>query len=141
MPYLTRLCELKKEKKMTNAEIARLSNLPLPTITRVFNGSTANPTFETFAHIALALGASLDEIVGLKRTETTPVEAPIETTLTAYADLLKEKDERISELKAERDKERREKHRVFMALFSIIIVASVIVGVDIFNGHFGYFRY
>lgn len=141
MPYLNRLSDLKKEKKMTNTEIARLANLPLATVTRIFNGSTPNPTFETFVHIAIALGASLDEIAGLKQSETPPIDAPIENTLTAYSDLLKEKDDRIQELKAERDKEKREKHRLFLVLFAVTIVSSVILTIDILNGNFGYFRY
>jgi transcriptional regulator with XRE-family HTH domain len=141
MPYLNRLSDLKKEKKMTNTEIARLANLPLATVTRIFNGSTPNPTFETFVHIAIALGASLDEIAGLKQSETPPIDAPIENTLTAYSDLLKEKDDRICELKAERDKEKREKHRLFLVLFAVTIVSAVILTIDVLNGNFGYFRY
>ena len=141
MPYLNRLLELKHEKKMTNADIAKLSNLPLATVTRIFNGHTPNPTFETFVHIAIALGVSLDEIVGLKQSEGVSVDAPIEATLSTYAELLKEKDERISELKMERDKERLEKYRIVIALISIIIATSVIIIVDILNGHFGYFKY
>lgn len=141
MPYLTRLLELKQEKKMTNADIARLADLPLATVTRVFNGTTPNPTFETFAHIAIALGVSLDEIVGLKQNESNPVDAPIETTLSTYAEILKEKDERIKELKAERDKERIEKHRIIFALTCIVIVISIVLGIDILHGHLRYFRY
>ena len=141
MPYLNRLLDLKKEKKMTNAEIARLADLPLATVTRIFNGHTPNPTFETFVHIAIALGASLDEIVGLKQCDSPPVDAPIEATLSSYAELLKERDDRISELKAERDKEKAEKHRLFLVLFAVTIVTSVILTIDILNGHFGYFRY
>ena len=61
--------------------------------------------------------------------------------MTNYAELLAEKDERINELKNERDKERKEKYKVFIALFSIVIATSVALAVDILNGHFGYFRY
>ena len=143
MPYVEKLKELKEARKMTNQEIANLSNLPLATITRVFNGKTPNPTFETFAHIAIAMGASLDEIAGLKvpADEVPAVAAPIAATLDSYAELLKEKDDRIAELKAEKEKERKEKHAVAIALCTFLALVIVILIVDVLNGNFGYFRY
>ena len=66
MPYVEKLKTIKEKKGLTNAEISTLSNIPLPTITRVFNGQTPNPTFETISRIAFALGESLDELSGLK---------------------------------------------------------------------------
>lgn len=143
MPYLERLKALKEEKKMTNAEIAKLSDIPLATITRIFNGNTPNPTFETFAHIAIALGVSLDEIAGLKvpETEAPPVPAPIAATLDSYSELLKEKDDRIAELKVEKEKERKEKHFVAFAFCGFLALVLIVLIVDVLNGNFGYFRY
>ena len=120
MPYLEKLKMLKEERDLTNAEIAQLSDLPLATITRVFNGSTPNPTFETFTRIAIALGASLDEIAGLKQPEAPPIAAPIETTLNSYLELLKDKDDRIKELKAEKETERKDKYRVACVLVCFV---------------------
>ena len=141
MHYLEKLRAMKEEKELTNAEISQLSNVPLPTVTRIFNGSTPNPTFETFAQIAIALGASLDEIAGLKVPEATPLTSPVETTLNSYAELLKEKDERIRDLKDEKEKMRKEKQRFALALAIIVGFLILILTVDIMNGHFGYFRY
>lgn len=141
MQYLEKLKALKEEKDITNAEIARLSNIPLPTITRIFNGSTPNPTFETFSSIAIALGASLDEITGLRAPESTPVTAPIETALNSYAELLKEKDERIRDLKDEHEKLRREKRNIALALACVVAFIMTLLTIDILNGNFGYFRY
>ena len=136
MPYLEKLKMIKEEKGLTYAEIAKLSDIPLATITRIFNGSTPNPTFETFSHIAIALGASLDEIAGLKQPDAPPIPAPIETTLSSYADLLKEKDNRIKELKEERDAERKEKQRITGAFVILIAIVFAILAFDIFNSHF-----
>lgn len=141
MPYLERLKALKEERDITNAEIARLSNIPLATITRIFNGSTPNPTFETFSNIAIALGASLDEIAGLKQPEAPPVPAPIAATLDSYAELLREKDERIRDLKDENEKTRHEKKRLGVALACIVGFVMLLLSIDILNGNFGYFRY
>lgn len=141
MPYLERLKAIKEEKKLTNVDIANISNIPLATITRIFNGQTPNPTFETFSHIAIAMGASLDEIAGIKQPEARPIDAPIQTTLDSYAELLKEKDDRIKELKSEKEYERKQKHKMIIALFCVVGFVLLILTVDILNGNFGYFRH
>ena len=141
MEYINKLKALKEERGLSNAEVARLSNIPLATITRIFNGGTPNPTFETVSQIAIALGASIDEIAGLKQTKAAPLTSPIETTLSSYAELLKEKDERIKELKEEQEKIRKEKQRVAIGLACIVGFVLILLTVDILNGHFGYFRY
>ena len=51
MPYVEKLKAIRDEKGLTNVEIAKISDTPLATITRVFNGSTPNPTFETISRI------------------------------------------------------------------------------------------
>lgn len=139
MPYLEKLKKLKEEKGLTNNDIARLSDIPLPTITRIFNGQTPNPTFETFSHIAIALGASLDEITGLKHPDAPPISSSIEKTLDSYAELLKEKDDRIKELKEEKEQERKEKRVITIAFICFIAVVISVLVIDILNGHFGYF--
>ena len=141
MQYLERLKALKEKRKITNAEIAELANIPLATVTRIFSGATPNPTFETFSQIAIALGASLDELAGLKQHETPPVAAPIEATLNSYAELLKEKDERIKDLKEENEKTRKEKQRFAIAFACVVGFILLLLTVDVMNGHFGYFRY
>ena len=141
MPYLEKLKALKEERKITNVEIARVSNIPLATITHIFNGHTPNPTFETISRIAIALGTSLDEIAGLKQNKEPPIASPIQNTLDSYAELLKEKDGRIKELKEEKEYERKQKHKMTIALFCVIGFVLLILTVDILNGNFGYFRH
>lgn len=141
MPYVERLKMIKEEKSLTNSEISTLSNIPLPTITRVFNGQTPNPTFETISRIAFALGVSLDELSGLKQPNEQPVSSPIEDTLNSYVELLKEKDDRIKELKEDKRVIRNEKYKLVGVLVGIITAILILFTVDIFNGHFGYFIY
>ena len=152
MPFIDRLKAVKKEKGLTNAEIAQLSDLPVATITRIFNGSTPNPTFESFARISIAMGVSLDEIAGLRHPDTPPVDAHIENTLTSYSELLKEKDERIREkddmikmLQEINRHDRIQKMRLlwFIGIFVSIVVAAIITVllIDACHGDWGYFRY
>lgn len=141
MPYVEKLKMIKEEKDLTNSEIATLSNIPLPTITRVFNGQTPNPTFETISRIAFALGVSLDELSGLKPPEEQPIPSPIENTLNSYVELLKEKDDRIKELKEDKNVIRNEKYKLVGILACIVAALLILFIVDIFNGNFGYLRY
>lgn len=148
MPYLDYFKKLKEERHLTQQQIAELSNIPLPTISRIFHGSTLNPTFETISAITIALGGSLDEMMGLKSAGETPVTPQVETTISAYADLLNEKDLRIKEkeeniklLKEELHVERKVKNKLAIVIFMLLAAVITVLIVDIFNGHFGYFRY
>lgn len=139
MPYVEKLKTIRDDKKLTNVEISKLSNIPLATITRVFNGTTPNPTFETISKISIALGVSLDEITGLKPPEETPIASPIENTLNSYSTLLVEKDDRIKELKEELKKERKEKNRILGVLLGAFVLVSAILAIlaiDLLNGKF-----
>ena len=125
MPYVEKLKMIRDEKDITNVEIAKLSDIPLATITRVFNGSTPNPTFETISRIALALGVSLDELIGLKQPDAPSVSSPIENTLNSYSELLKEKDDRIGELKTEKERITNEKNRIACVLIVFVAFRNI----------------
>lgn len=140
MPYVEKLKAIRDEKKITNVEIAKISNIPLATVTRVFNGQTPNPTFETISRIAVALGISLDEIIGLKEPDEPPVVPRIETALNSYSELLQEKDERIRELKEEKERERKDRYRVTSVLICVVCFLLVLLAFDLINGQIGYFR-
>lgn len=141
MPYVEKLKMIKEEKELTNAEIAKLGNIPLPTVTRVFNGQTLNPTFETIVGIARGMGVSLDELSGFKQPDEPPLTVPIIDTINSYSELLKEKDIRIEQLLEDKKTLRNEKYKIFGLLIGIILTLLVVIVVDVMNGHFGYFRY
>ena len=143
MPYVEKLKVIRDEKKITNVEIAKISNIPLATVTRVFNGQTPNPTFETISRIALSLGMSLDELIGLKEPNESPVAPPIETALNSYSELLQEKDIRINELKEEKERERKDRHRITCVLICVVILLvgllATLLYLDLNENHLGYF--
>lgn len=147
MPYVEKLKMIKTEKGLSNVEISKISEIPLATVTRIFNGQTPNPTFETISRITLAMGTSLDELVGLKQPDEPPIPSPIENTLNSYSDLLKEKDIRIEQLMEDKNVIRSEKYKLVGILVALVIILVGLMGilvwfnVDVRNGNFGQFRY
>lgn len=140
MPYVEQLKRIKEEKNLSNTEIANLSNIPLATITRVFNGQTPNPTFETISRIAIGMGVSLDALCGLKQPDAPPIPSPIENTLNSYSELLQEKDIRIKELKEEKERERKDRYRITSVLICVVCFLLILLAFDLINGQIGYFK-
>ena len=151
MPYGEKLKLIKQSKKLTNTQIRDLCNVPLATVTRLFDEKNLSGNFETFVALARGLNFSLDELAGLKPP-----------TQSQNAELLSQKDEQnaklIEENKLLRDgvstlrednKElrednkslRREKTRVIGVLIALLTVITAWVIIDLANGHFGTFRH
>lgn len=55
--------ELRKEKGLTQEELAIKSNVAYTTLTKVENDVIKNPSFETVAAIAKGLEITLDELI------------------------------------------------------------------------------
>lgn len=140
MQYLEYLKVLKEERELTYAQIAELSDIPQATITRIYSGATPNPSFEVLAKIVIALGGSLDIIAGIK-SENERITSPVQHTMESYSELLKEKDERIKDLKEDIKEVRREKHRFAIALACIVGIVMIVLAVDLLNGGIGFVRY
>lgn len=121
---LKNLAALKEARKLTNQQIADLSGVPLSTVTRIFNGQTDNPSFQTIIDIVTALDGSLDEIMGLKKPET-PEEN--DKLILLYQETLRNRERSIRKL--------------FACLCAIIAVVLFILIFDMLNGNMGYVRY
>ena len=147
MPYSEKLKMIKEEKGLTNAVISKTGDVPLSTVTRIFNERTPNTSFETMVGLARGMGFSLDELAGLKKPDEQPLASPIIDTINSYAELLKEKDDRIKELKEDKCVIRKEKYKLVTVLVALVLLlvalasALVWLNIDVRNGHFGYFRY
>ena len=141
MPYVEKLKVIKEEKGLSLADISKVGDIPLATVTRVFNGQTPNPTFETITRISIGMGVSLDVLAGLKQPDAPPVAAPIETALNTSAELLSEKDKWISMLTDGIERERKEKHTLLTILFIIIVFILIVLAIDLLNGDIGHFRH
>ena len=160
MPYGERLKTIKKDKKLTNAEIHKICGVPLATVTRMFDDESQGGNFETYVLLARGLGFSLDELAGLKHPDEPPLSSPIIETINTYSEILKEKDERIHELRDQNDKLqknfdelkessdktivllenekrdiRREKHKLASALLGLVVILVGGLLIHLLNGH------
>lgn len=148
MDYLQKLRELKKEKALTNEEIAELADIPENTVARILSGGTQNPQFENVVRIVIALGGSVDQLLGIADKNDEPMPSRVESVMTSYAELLKEKDKLLEE-KNERIRALQEdKKRHYRTMTKLMIFIGAFVGVilfillyDMLNGHMGYIRY
>ena len=96
--------KLKKEKNITNKQIAEKTGLHESTVSRILARQT-QPKFEDVVLIALAVGVSLDALAGIARAESEEVKelramlaekdnqiAVYERIVSSYDGLLAEKD-------------------------------------------------
>ena len=151
MPYGEKLKLIKTERHLTNAQIKDLCNLPLATVTRLFDEKNLSGNFETFVAIAKGLNISLDELAGLKPPTKHPssellaekdmiIEGLLEDRKTLREDN-KTLREDNSELRKDNKTLRREKFKLAGVLIILIIALASWLIVDLANGHFGIFRY
>ena len=52
-----------EERKLSSAELSRLSGLSVPTIKRFLSGRTSNPSIPTLHKLMKALGLSMEEML------------------------------------------------------------------------------
>lgn len=56
--------KLRKQKKLSQDQLARLADIPYNTLIKIESGRSNNPTFETLSKLADALEVSLDKLAG-----------------------------------------------------------------------------
>lgn len=129
---------------MPLSELEQLTDISHATMMRLFSlTDDTSPSFDNVIKVVLALGGSVDELLGLKAPNVT------ETPLTqAFNQLLEEKDKMIAEkddhihrLQDASRTQRKEKYILAAVLFAVLLAVMVVLIVDITNGNMGYVRY
>lgn len=122
------LISLKEKSGLTNEQIANVSGVPESTITRIFNGRTDNPYFQTIVDIVKSLEGSVDEMEGI-RTEG-EINVPTENEnklIQLYREVIRNKDKWIKFL--------------VTLLVIILFVFISLFSYDILNPTVGWFQY
>ena len=63
MDYISRIKQVKTEKKITNEKLSELTGIPLSTVSKILAGISDSPKLSNMVLIARALGCTLDYIV------------------------------------------------------------------------------
>ena len=75
------LNELKEKLSITNDQLAQMSGVPESTVSRILNGTTDNPNFQTIVDIVRTLKGSIDVMEDLCHTaESAPKETESKKT-------------------------------------------------------------
>ena len=121
------LKRLKDKRKLTNQQLSDLSGVPIGTVNRIMAGQTDNPSFQTVCDMVMAMGGSLDELVGIK-SEEQPDEKkqPSKEILTLYETMLASKDMWI--------------RRLFAVCCVLAVFILCVMAYDLANPMIGYFQ-
>lgn len=121
------LKRLKDKRKLTNQQLSDLSGVPIGTVNRIMAGQTDNPSFQTVCDMVMAMGGSLDELVGIK-SEEQPDEKkqPSKEILSLYETMLASKDMWI--------------RRLFVVCCVLAVFILCVMAYDLANPMIGYFQ-
>lgn len=115
---------LKEQSGMTFDEISIKSKVPLTSVKRYFNGETKSPGFLQLSSIIVALGGSVDEVLGLIPQAQKPTNN--EFTRQLQSDLWYERKQK--------------RHWIFVFIFLVTFDLGLFL-FDILNPDMGYIRY
>lgn len=107
-----KLRDLLKERNITQSALSELTNIPKSTLSRIL-GEDSYPSLDQAVRIIKALGASLDQLVGI--TDEVPPEKAQEitdTAINAYADLIGNKEKQMELLRENIDDKERRIHAI-----------------------------
>lgn len=124
--YVDYIKEHAKAKNLTVKDLAKMAEIPESTISNYFSRKTESPAFDTVSKLCIALGISIDEMVGMKQPEKKEGhEAPQEY----FANIVNTYKERIADLKAD-------KANLNKIIFSLCGVIVCLIIVEFFHGIF-----
>ena len=119
------LRQMKEDKHMTVQQIADKSGVPASTVSRVLSGQTDNPGFQVVSDIVLAMGGSVDEIIGIAALKSS--KSNVTELYQLYERTLAEKNRTIKGLT--------------IACIALVSVLILILLLDVSLGTSGFIRY
>ena len=121
---LQKVIALKEESGMTFDEISIKSKVPLTSVKRYFNGETKSPGFLPLSSIIVALGGSVDEVLGLVPQSQKPTN-----------------NEFTRQLQSDLWYERKQKRYWIYAFILLVAFDLAIIVFDLTHPDMGYIRY
>lgn len=113
---------LKQAKNLKVKDLAEMTGIPESTINNFLSRKTESPSFSMMSKLCIAVGGSLDEMIGLKEiVEKKAEEQSSKELLSSITDIYKEQIEDLKERNSDlkEDKKNLTKEKLF--LYGIII--------------------
>lgn len=130
---------LMERENVTQAEIARLTDIPQGTLSRILNGTTDCPTFANVTAIVKALHGSLDVMAGIVDE---PNEKPVTMTeRELYEKLIADKERQLRSVNGMLEQKQQWMRRLWRLLIVMIVIIGIILIADICIGSVGFIRY
>ena len=130
---------LMERENITQAELAKLTDIPQVTLSRILNGSTDCPSFANIAAIVKALHGSLDVMAGI-------VDEPDDKPVTMserelYENLIADKERQLRSINGILEQKQQWLQKMWRALILTIVIIGIILIIDIGIGSVGLVRY
>lgn len=130
---------LMERENVTQAELARLTDIPQGTLSRILNGTTDCPTFANVTAIVKALHGSLDVMAGIVDE---PNEKPVTMTeRELYEKLIADKERQLRSVNGMLEQKQQWMRRLWRLLIVMIVIIGIILIADICIGSVGFIRY
>lgn len=130
---------LMERENVTQAELARLTDIPQGTLSRILNGTTDCPTFANVTAIVKALHGSLDVMAGIVDE---PTEKPVTMTeRELYEKLIADKERQLRSVNGLLEQKQQWMRRLWRLLIVMIVVIGAILIIDASIGSVGFVRY
>lgn len=130
---------LMEREDVTQAELARMTDIPQGTLSRILNGTTDCPTFANVTAIVKALHGSLDVMAGIVDE---PNEKPVTMTeRELYEKLIADKERQLRSVNGMLEQKQQWMRRLWRLLIVMIVIIGAILIIDASIGSVGFVRY
>lgn len=130
---------LMERENITQAELAKLTDIPQVTLSRILNGSTDCPSYANISAIVKALHGSLDVMAGIVDE---PNDKPVTMTeRELYENLIADKERQLRSINGILEQKQQWLRKMWRALILTIVIIGIILIIDIGIGSVGLIRY
>ena len=118
---------LKQAKNLKVKDLAEMTGIPESTINNFLSRKTESPSFSMMSKLCIAVGGSLDEMIGLKEiVEKKAEEQSSKELLSSITDIYKEHIEDLKERNNDLKEDKKNLTKEKLCLYGIIVVLIIL---------------
>lgn len=118
---------LKQAKNLKVKDLAEMTGIPESTINNFLSRKTESPSFSMMSKLCIAVGGSLDEMIGLKEiVEKKAEEQSSKELLSSITDIYKEQIEDLKERNNDLKEDKKNLTKEKFCLYGIIVVLIIL---------------